>query len=593
MRWPDGLHQQGTRFYFRARVPADLIPAWGTKTVKWALETSDFREAVKQVALKRAEFVQQCDDLRAGATLASADLSTPDLERLAIEWFAERQRIEAQADLDRTEPLTDVELDDARAAADTTFLEARSALASRDIVSIRNLVANLMGRWLAKRNIALAPESQQYRELALLFARAVREDAARARVMLRGDIATKADDPLFNGVLEGAAPKVTATAGGSSANRVSSPQSTSGLSVREAAQTFWDETKASKRMGEKTRQKYRASLDLVIAHLGEDAPITTLSRDSCKSFLELLRKLPPNFSKGKSNTSLAKVIRDATQRDGTKALMAQNTMEMYFRQMREFADWAAAEQHCPPINLSGLKVEQRVDDDDGEDQRRVFEIEELRRIFSSPLFVGCRDAQHGFNKPGPHRPIDSPRYWLPLLGLWTGARLGELCQLRVEDIKRTEKGTPYIDINADEPPMSLKTKNAERAVPIHPELERLGFLSFVERQRAKGEKWLFPDMLTTGRPNSYRATKQFGSFMNATKLKAPDTCFHSFRHGFRKALRESHVPDEMTTLICGWSKGGMENHYGKGKYADRLYEDIRKVTYLGLDLSHLYPASEE
>lgn len=593
VRWPDGLHQQGTRFYFRARVPADLIQAWGTKTVKWALETSDFREAVKQVALKRAEFVQRCDVLRAGPTLAPVELTTGDLERLAIEWFAERRRIEAKADLERSEPLTDIELDDVRAAANLDLKDAREALISRDSVSIRNLVGNVMDRWLAKRRITLAPESLQYRELALLFARAFRESASWAQVELEGDIVKEVSDPLFSGVLEGATLKVAPTAGVGAANRLSAPQSTSGLTVREAAQLFWDETKASKRMGDKTRQKYRASLDLVIAHLGGDAPIAALSRDSCKGFLELLRKLPPNFSKGKSNTSLVRIIRDAAQRDGAKAQMAQNTMEMYFRQMREFAEWAAAEGYCAPLNLSGLKVERRVDDDDEEDQRRAFEPEELRRIFSSPLFVGCRDEHHGFNKPGQHRPTDSARYWLPLLGLWTGARLGELGQLRVEDIKRTEQGTPYIDINADEPPMSLKTRNAARAIPIHPELGRLGFLHFVEKLRAKGEKWLFPDMLETGRPNSYRATKQFGSFLNATKLKAPDTCFHSFRHGFRKALREGHVPDESAIMICGWSKGGMESHYGRGKFADRLYDDICKVTYPGLDLSHLYPKSDE
>ena len=49
---------------------------------------------------------------------------------------------------------------------------------------------------------------------------------------------------------------------------------------------------------------------------------------------------------------------------------------------------------------------------------RAFTDEELRLLFLSPAY---RDGTH-------KRPSD---YWVPLLGLFTGARQGELCQLNV------------------------------------------------------------------------------------------------------------------------------------------------------------------
>jgi integrase len=55
--------------------------------------------------------------------------------------------------------------------------------------------------------------------------------------------------------------------------------------------------------------------------------------------------------------------------------------------------------------------------------------------------------------------------WLPLLGLWTGARLEELGGLRVEDVKQ-EGSIPYIFIRATDG-RRLKNKGSERRVPSH------------------------------------------------------------------------------------------------------------------------------
>src|SRR5207249_331618 len=73
-------------------------------------------------------------------------------------------------------------------------------------------------------------------------------------------------------------------------------------------------------------------------------------------------------------------------------------------------------------------------------------------------------------------------YWLPYLALYTGARLEELAQLRVVDVK-IEDGIAYLDIHGLDG-RRVKTRSPERKVPLHPELLRIGLLRYVEEQRA-------------------------------------------------------------------------------------------------------------
>jgi integrase len=125
--------------------------------------------------------------------------------------------------------------------------------------------------------------------------------------------------------------------------------------------------------------------------------------------------------------------------------------------------------------------------------REPFSLEQLRAIFSAPLYTGCQDDEAGYAVPGPNRPRRG-RFWVPLLGLWTGMRLNECCQLLVDDIA-VRDGTDVIIVCASEDDeKQVKTEAGVRVVPIHPELRRLGFLAHVAAMRAAGERRLFPEL---------------------------------------------------------------------------------------------------
>jgi integrase len=95
-------------------------------------------------------------------------------------------------------------------------------------------------------------------------------------------------------------------------------------------------------------------------------------------------------------------------------------------------------------------------------------------------------------RPGVHV-IKDEYYWLPLLAAFTGARLEELGQLHVSDIRESEGGR-YFSINEDEPTKHVKNADSIRDIPIHPELVRLGFLHYVDAIRTNSGKRVFPNL---------------------------------------------------------------------------------------------------
>ena len=73
------------------------------------------------------------------------------------------------------------------------------------------------------------------------------------------------------------------------------------------------------------------------------------------------------------------------------------------------------------------------------------------------------------------------------MALFTGARIDEICQLHLDDIRK-EGGVWVFDINQKEE-KKLKNPGSARLVPIHPFLlNDLKILDYVETLRRRGEK---------------------------------------------------------------------------------------------------------
>src|SRR5215831_9224832 len=88
------LWRRGATYYFRAKVPVDLLQHYAPKReIKFSLKTNDRKEAerlVRQAAVKQDEEFAALRRKRANhASLGTAVLSTPLIDEIANEWAIE------------------------------------------------------------------------------------------------------------------------------------------------------------------------------------------------------------------------------------------------------------------------------------------------------------------------------------------------------------------------------------------------------------------------------------------------------------------------------------------------------------------------
>ncbi|KQO66378.1 integrase [Methylobacterium sp. Leaf89] len=151
------------------------------------------------------------------------------------------------------------------------------------------------------------------------------------------------------------------------------------------------------------------------------------------------------------------------------------------------------------------------------------------------------------------------RRWIPWLCAYTGARLSEVCQLRVEDIREID-GIPTMRFDAEAG--SLKTVGSERTVPLHSTLIAAGFLDFV---RAQGTGPLFSRL----RPDKFgkrggNGTKILGRWVR--DLGITDTRIspnHSWRHRFKTLARNHALAPNIADAITGHSHKSIGDQYGE------------------------------
>lgn len=248
----------------------------------------------------------------------------------------------------------------------------------------------------------------------------------------------------------------------------------------------------------------------------------------------------------------------------------------YLTFLKSIFRWAVAEQWLPANPMDELSVKDMVA---AADKRDPFTMEQLQTIFSGAPWSNRDERPKG-------KPV---LFWGPLLGLFHGMRRGEIAQLQVADIEKID-GFDVILVRGGGG-KRLKTQNARRLLPLHPELVRMGFLDFVEVQRSAGHVQLF----NGEGPNSRGQwgdglSDWFQRLVQLRKIEGTKLGMHSLRHNWQDRLREAGLHGSaIGQELAGRSKGGdVSSNYGSGFATATLAEAVAKISYPELDLSHLY-----
>lgn len=187
-----------------------------------------------------------------------------------------------------------------------------------------------------------------------------------------------------------------------------------------------------------------------------------------------------------------------------------------------------------------------------------FTGEELKALFHSEAYT-----RNTFRK--------ASDYWLPLIGLYTGARIDEIASLLVANIVEI-KGVWCYFLSSRDANNSGKNQYAPRWVPIHPELLKAGLLEHWQRVKAEGHQRLFPECGSAKRDGpGKRATVDFTDYRRSVGVGAMEgrskKVFHSFRSTLISELVQRKTDDYTRQKILGHSISEGEKKF-KGVHFD-------------------------
>ncbi|TIX80327.1 MAG: site-specific integrase, partial [Mesorhizobium sp.] len=226
-----------------------------------------------------------------------------------------------------------------------------------------------------------------------------------------------------------------------------------------------------------------------------------------------------------------------------------------------------------PFKGLALTVDRRSE----EGRRAPFAEADLKAIFETGVYAAGERPKAGGSDAA---------FWFPLIALLAGARLNEIAQLRIKDLRQDpETGIWLFDIGT-EGGRAIKTASSRRYVPVHPELERLGLLRYRQslldgKPKGGDEASLWPAIKSAD--PFYRSTawsKWFGRFLRSeASVTDRNLVFHSFRHSFKRMARDAGLSEETHDALTGHvGGGGVGRGYGGGFGLKALADAMCSIT---------------
>ncbi len=219
-----------------------------------------------------------------------------------------------------------------------------------------------------------------------------------------------------------------------------------------------------------TISDYIYSTELLLDVL-TDILISSLGHQHGRELVQVLKKLPKNRNKYPNQT-----IGDLLKMENVEVL-SDGTIKKIFNKILPLFNWSINQVYLSQNAFKGkLDLTQK---------KQVIE----KHFTISELELICRDQlkKQSLNKNRPER------YWIPMISLYSGSRLNEICQMNLSDIE-DQDGIWVMKITNDSEDKSVKTQSGNRVVPLHPQLIELGLLDYVEEIRNKKETKLFPNL---------------------------------------------------------------------------------------------------
>ncbi|MEZ5796915.1 MAG: DUF6538 domain-containing protein [Paracoccaceae bacterium] len=429
---PDTFHLQrrGNAWHYIRRVPLSLVPVVGKKFVKVSFGSVTKAEAKAKRAIEDLKFDALIASLSgAGAEQSIAQGKVPEVsEAMLIEhvrqMVAKTDKASAE-EYAKAPPVDPNDLIDRRKDAGIELAIAQN----RNDPNHDQWIAHATDRALISAGATLTDE-----DAVAGFAEVVRRgliEINRRRI----DRLEDRHDRLFHDELFNPARPVAVTFG-------------------ELVSMFVAEKKAEY-AANGIRQKSADRIDAITGYLseliGEATPVASIDDDLIQKARTLIAATPSNRDKFYPKLPLAKQIERAAKEG--KPTLAAATQGFYLDSLRDILKVAARKRLIgfnPAEDVKPL-VKSKVA---AADKRLPWALDQVKQFFTGAFYQSCAP-----DAPVPYAKPDRPwRFWLPLIMLYSGARPNEVLQLEVGDIRKTEAGVWYFDLQNEDDEKQIKNE---------------------------------------------------------------------------------------------------------------------------------------
>lgn len=563
------IERHGEQWRYKKRIPGDVLPHFsGSKFLTFTTKTADQKtaraECVRWLADNEARFQMLRQMPGGGSVAARSGLSLLEVGAVLAEELARFKAEKLAAD--------ELAAERGLMGAGVMSPEFRLSLVGVDPDSARLAVQGfpeerapfeaLALRRLAGVGVRLEPSSEAARSAAVGFARACLEVAEVVKLRAAGGL-DSTPNPLPRPSLAAAA--VVAAVDGSPL-----------LSEVLAAFLARHDPK------QPIMKKYGAVLPMFAEVVG-DMPVSQLRQKAVNDFFDMIQGLPPRWSDKRRQTG--KTVQELAAMEWPECMAEKtfaDTYRMAVQAFFKFARLTYGDQGWPDrLTTEGIKY--RGDEEEGKNRQRPMLIKELQRLFNGPeAATFAADTSQ------------ASAFWLPLLGLYTGARINELCQLNPQcDIRDDDPQAPgvwFLDITEDGEAAegvdkSVKNEISQRRVPVHSALLALGFVDYVKGLKAGGVALLFPLWAPSKGRAAGGAEKWFRGHLEALGLRdetrgARLVGFHAFRSTFM--ARAEEVDEPRADAISGHSREGeskVKRNYRRATPLPVKVEILERITF--------------
>lgn len=280
-------------------------------------------------------------------------------------------------------------------------------------------------------------------------------------------------------------------------------------------------------LSERIRKEYLSYIYGIVHFIG-DVEIGQIKKAHIKNCLNSYLKLPVRNKKAYKGKSIAELV---AMDIPTTDLIKPRTMTQVKKLLQGMFRFAMDQNHLSQSPVDDIKIK--------------LEKTPNRGAFSNTQVMNMLNATDNLTGK------NEWKKWIVRLGAYTGARSGELAQLRVEDIHYDDdSGFHYLLITPKAG--SIKTANALRTIPLHSKLIELGFFEYVKGRQGR----IFPP-----NANSAAVSKWFPLFRKVNGIPPKNNfeealVFHSFRHSVVTSLRSASANDAQVQQIVGHERTG-------------------------------------